>query len=364
MDSDRMQNSVSEMAKTFDGWHPNVIEALTVAQRENVHSAMLGFLLSDERLNVGSRLDLLRSLHDELMFEGELLAIDAETEWNHIDILVRLTFAGGESGWVAIENKLKSSEHGDQLDRYDVSLQSVKGTVLGKVMLSLTGETPRRGSHWRAASYDDLLRGLTHVARSAPDHESLRAYVDAVRRLVDARTLVQRSPHHATQAFSPTASVLDAGDGFGRFLHRGRMKMMLQRAWMCSVRDLIMAKLVASDWRASVGETHGAALLDIARVVTRDGGKVRIGVQIQYRTVKVFAHPDKYNADMAGAAGATDRVLAEVKDALGLPGKATNGKFRSFTQTGEVPAGRDPQEWADAVLERISVLESVPAAGL
>lgn len=71
------------------------------------------------------------------------------TEWDDIDVFVQVEAPGRTSGVIAIENKLKASEHDAQLARYDELL--VGRDVLAKIFLTLSGDPPESGKDWHAA---------------------------------------------------------------------------------------------------------------------------------------------------------------------------------------------------------------------
>ena len=92
---------------------------------EKVHSAVIGWMLSDKCEAFGqngleARSRLLQNIFkiDESEQISDFKSIKAIIEWKNIDILV-VTNSGEEDEkcWI-IENKIKSTQHSDQLNRY------------------------------------------------------------------------------------------------------------------------------------------------------------------------------------------------------------------------------------------------------
>src|SRR5690606_33214200 len=140
----------------------------TRAHRENVHSAILAWLLRSDDIPLEARWQLLTAVAGPLAYSPTKIA--TRTEWGtakakrrvcRLDILVEVSEnASATAGLVAIENKGKAGESDDQLRLYDESLETDGRRVLAKVFLSFVGEQPRRNPGWEAVPYERLLDGL------------------------------------------------------------------------------------------------------------------------------------------------------------------------------------------------------------
>ncbi len=86
--------------------------------------------------------------------------LSVDTEHEHIDVLLNTA-----SSLIAIENKIKSAEHDDQLVRYEEALRK-KAKSLKLIYLSLCPETAMHPS-WIYRTYADLHLALSpHVFNS------------------------------------------------------------------------------------------------------------------------------------------------------------------------------------------------------
>lgn len=149
----------------------NIFDALGIARMELRHSNFLGWLLNPrDSHQAGDSFcravlaDMLRSMPaDQRPSEFETLettnlgAVEVRREWRHIDLL--LDFRDLDL-LLVIENKIDSTEHSDQLDRYARTIASeFPGRHAIFVYLSATGETPS-SEVWHPYSYADLHRAL------------------------------------------------------------------------------------------------------------------------------------------------------------------------------------------------------------
>lgn len=137
------------------------------------------------------------------------------TEWDDIDVFVEVEAPGRTSGVIAIENKLKASEHDAQLARYDELL--VGRDVLAKIFLTLSGDPPESGKDWHAASYADLLGGLEQLKAACPNHRYLSDYFDVVLRAVAATRLISSVETYSAFALKEDDVAVSVSAGFVRY---------------------------------------------------------------------------------------------------------------------------------------------------
>ena len=90
-------------------------DKIGIADMEKVHSAVIGWLFSDEccALNKQQKSELLCSLFNVRPVQS-FNSFEVKVEYHDIDILI---ITDNNTCWV-IENKVKSSQHSNQLDKY------------------------------------------------------------------------------------------------------------------------------------------------------------------------------------------------------------------------------------------------------
>jgi hypothetical protein len=153
----------------------NIFDSLGIARVEIRHSNFLAWLLDPaESHGLGSLflkailMDLLRQapidkrpLSPIDLDGGELKGVEIRREWQNIDLLI----ACHEPHFViAIENKIDSGEHSDQLKRYKEQMLSDKPAKPMFVFLTREGKEPT-DTDWVKYSYADIHRVLERAKR-------------------------------------------------------------------------------------------------------------------------------------------------------------------------------------------------------
>src|SRR5262249_37928594 len=150
----------------------NIFDALRIVDREVKHSDFLAWLLDPNESHAQGGLFLRAILMDlfkkarengfkppvsPVELDGEeLRGVEVRREWRNIDLLIR---CHEPSFVIAIENKIKSGEHSDQLDRYREIVSTDFAGVAGMyVFLTVEGDEPSENakSDWVPYSYSDL----------------------------------------------------------------------------------------------------------------------------------------------------------------------------------------------------------------
>jgi len=152
----------------------NIFDALNIARVEIRHSNCLSFILDPAESHGQSHLflkallmDLLRSAPaasrplSPIEVDGtDLRGVEVKREWENIDLLIT---CHQPAFVIAIENKVDSSEHSNQLAKYKATVaKHYSGAKPLFVYLTPNGEEPSE-PEWVAYSYADLFRVLTRV---------------------------------------------------------------------------------------------------------------------------------------------------------------------------------------------------------
>lgn len=156
----------------------NIFDALRVERVEIRHSNFLAWLLDPAESHGQGSLFLKAILMDLLSqtppdqrplspveLDGEeLRGVEIRREWRHIDLLI---ICREPAVVIVIENKIDSSEHGPQLDRYHKIVIDQFSDVDKKLFVYLTvaGDSPSHQA-WCSYTYSDIHRVLSRVRRS------------------------------------------------------------------------------------------------------------------------------------------------------------------------------------------------------
>ena len=247
----------------------NIFDALDIIDVEIRHSNFLAWLLDPiESHNQGGLflrvflMDLLRQsdpaqrprgLSPITLDGGELRGVEIRREWRNIDLLIRCD----EPPFViAIENKIRSGEHSDQLSRYKKIVSEQFGDVPRQfVFLTPEGDEPS-DEDWTVYDYRSLhtvLRRVVDANRTAISDDVL-AFLEHYLRVLRSRLmddpqideLCQRIYQNHRQAidlifehggfgtsrFAHTIEQLVTNDSRFDFLNRGAQRVsFLPVAW-------------------------------------------------------------------------------------------------------------------------------------
>lgn len=155
----------------------NIFDALRVQNREIRHSNFLAWLLNPSESHGCSDLflkailmDLLRQMPastrplSPVELDGITLAeIEIRREWRDVDLLI---ISHDPDFVIAIENKIGSKEHSNQLERYKtVVKEHFDDQRSSYVFLTPEGDDPS-DEEWDVYSYADIHRVLTRVRRT------------------------------------------------------------------------------------------------------------------------------------------------------------------------------------------------------
>lgn len=180
----------------------NIFDALGVARAEIRHSNFLAWLLDPAESHGCGELflnavliDLLRETSrarrplSPLDLDGEQLqGVEIRREWRHIDLLIR---CASPRFVIAIENKIDSAEHSNQLERYrQIVDESFPREQCLFVFLTPDGEEAS-DEEWVSYSYRRLHAALLRARRTNEGSigEDVLAFLDHYLRLLESRMM-------------------------------------------------------------------------------------------------------------------------------------------------------------------------------
>ena len=182
----------SELCKLHEKLHrPNLFEATNIGRHEIRHSAFLAWLLTPTRPH-GLEDRFLQSLVDKLLEESaaatdsfdrsdvDLTAVDVVRESEEdIDILIKTR---DRHLVVCIENKIDSTAHSNQLDKYQRYVETTYGTTHDHRLfayLTPRGQTPpdgqcERPQDWIPLSYGTVVELLVDLLKDLAADANLK----------------------------------------------------------------------------------------------------------------------------------------------------------------------------------------------
>lgn len=166
----------------------NIFESIGAVRREIRHSDFLSFLLNPKESH---------GLHDvfikSILFDVvkgnrssvgispididllDLSNIEVRREWENIDILL-LSDAGNFV--CAIENKIDTTEHSNQLSRYESQVNaSFENYNKLFIYLTLDGSPPENNENWLSYSYQDIYEVLISILKESEGNIGQDIYI-------------------------------------------------------------------------------------------------------------------------------------------------------------------------------------------
>jgi len=183
----------------------NIFDALGIARVEIRHSNFLAWLL-DPAESHGQGSIFLKAVLMDLFKQApvdkrplspvdldglELRGVQVRREWRGIDVLI--TSRNPEFA-VAVENKIESGEHGNQLARYEGTIEQEFPDLpaQNRVFVFLTPEGEEASSeHWVPYSYGDLHRVLGRCCRANQGAigQEVRVFLDHYLHLIRSQSM-------------------------------------------------------------------------------------------------------------------------------------------------------------------------------
>jgi hypothetical protein len=156
----------------------NIFDALGIVRAEKTHSDFLAFILDPAESHGQSQLFLRAVLMDLLRAAPadrrplspieidrlDLRGVSIRREWNNLDLLI---VSQQPSFVIAIENKVDSGEHSDQLERYMRTVAKHFPAIRPLYVFLTPSGLEASHSDWLAYGYKDLYRALFRVIESS-----------------------------------------------------------------------------------------------------------------------------------------------------------------------------------------------------
>jgi hypothetical protein len=258
------------------------------AAMEKVHSQTLGWIFS---LRSHSATPFQESIGTYLLkkivgLESEIISIEIVTvEFNHFDLLIEWKKNGIDCTLI-IENKIKSSEHNNQLARYVEDMKSLieKDSSFQHyypyrqerhhyILLQLINEETLPAP-WQQLTYF----GLSKILRSALQQDNLlidagekimlEQYLDCISRLSETVNQFLLNPAQFSFVFSEGKTRKRTGSKFlnqyqtfsvTEYIKANQLETIIQKAFYFR----LMQEAVLRDKEFHIGESHGTAILDL-----------------------------------------------------------------------------------------------------
>ena len=276
-----------------------------VADMEKVHSAVIGWMFSDvcEALTSNQKSELLCGLFDVTPVQY-FDSFNVEVEHHNIDIIIVTEENTNQECWV-IENKIKSSQHSNQLDKY-VDIVQGKQVTIGHTthqiedykkmsqhfcFLTLVNEQPQcSNAEWENKTYRDFSNLLMKYSLSSTNADAviLHEYLQCITNLADVLDDFLNNHRDYPNVFTDGAMQKDpskkrhtnAKGKHAGFIAENGLETIFQKCFLSH----IMNKTKYFKIGFSILETHGVALAENKELIS--AGDEKLGIQFQNGTFK------------------------------------------------------------------------------
>ncbi|MCD8436013.1 PD-(D/E)XK nuclease family protein [Tenacibaculum dicentrarchi] len=265
-------------------------EYLGIADMEKIHSQILQWILSNDNKSLTS--------NQKNEFISDFLNIsnfhisEIITEYEKIDILIK-----SENEIVCIENKLKSSQHSNQLDRYKKSIQKKYKEVNTHFFFLTLIDENSNNSNWKNISYNKLLKSLQKLKIEKNTHGLiLLEYIDTLENFSTIISEFLKKPSDFINVFDDGSKTKhqkkkEIKNIKQRFISDNQLETIFQKMYLKKVANLLQLK----DFY--IVETHGNAILGvpIEKGVIIDGKSFNFGFDYQKGTFKTMCTSIDYD---------------------------------------------------------------------
>ncbi|WP_256010216.1 PD-(D/E)XK nuclease family protein [Desertivirga xinjiangensis] len=273
------------MSKSF-------FEYIGIADVERVHTQFLSWIISKDckAVDATEKASLLSGLFGA---DGsEITRI--YTERKGIDLVVETTTAV-----LIVENKLKSSQHSNQLGRYKLTAQELYPDVKKRYyFLTLIGE-PCTDSEWQKLTYKKLYECLISLKLKHDSNNTiiLEEYLSYLRKLVDVVDDFKTNTKSYDMVFLDGKKKKEDKIDFEyktdgeKFIAANQLETILQKSYLCSVAEIM------EECDVLVTDTRGDALINftLAEAIKVDGKDFRTIIQLQNDNIKfAFTTADRH----------------------------------------------------------------------
>ena len=279
-------------------------DRIGVADMEKIHSAVIGWIISDDckALTNQQKSELLCSLF-HVNPSQTFNSFVVEVEHHDIDILI----ITDNNTWWVIENKIKSSQHSNQLDKYYNIINGVPVKIGRKIQtiqdykqmkshycfLTLVGENPKCTNNvWVNTTYQSFsiaLKDALTNANSNNDSIILNDYLSCITNLAKALDDFIKNHQPYPDVFKDVANKKNRN---GNYIADNGLETIFQK---CFLSHIISKTQNYSDF--DISETHGVALAE-KKVVLPIKNNYKLGIQFQDGSFKAQILNERINANV------------------------------------------------------------------
>lgn len=270
-----------------------LFDSLMIADSERIHTQVLAWVLSLDDKKFPNKSGIFEALFGLENFNLENLYVG--TEINKIDLFID---SAGEQ--IIIENKLKSSEHSNQTDKYINEIPERFNNSEKRrhfFFLSLIKEEPKNVS-WKSISFEELKSSLNKM--NWPDGEKetvfIKEYIQSLGNLTEAFNSFIEDPKKIENVFTDGSKrkheKFPFDDPIKDYIRKNQLETIFQKAYL-----LNLASGMSLD-NFTIEESRGNASLNVfINEIKFDADIFHLNFQYQNNSMKIIlSHSDYKNS--------------------------------------------------------------------
>lgn len=243
-----------------------------MADMERVHSAVIGWMLSDECMafDIAVRSNILNNLFFGSDTDKVYTKIESHIEWEDIDILFETEDSQGNKDCWVVENKIKTSQHSNQLKKYEgIINEDYPNSNKHFAYLTLIGETANKNDQWINITYHKLVQLLFESLKdlqNSTDAVILKEYYYTIQQLDNAVQEFIKNPGNYPNVFTDgckSNKMKQYGTSelseLSRFIGMNNLETIFQKMYFTKVLDEVLDECSVPYEKWHVGETRGNA---------------------------------------------------------------------------------------------------------
>ena len=264
-------------------------EYLGIADMEKIHSQILQWILSEDNKSLNSNQ---KNKLIELFFEIQDFEItEIITEYEKIDILIK-----SSNSVICIENKLKSSQHSNQLEKYKKSIKNKYGEINSHFFFLTLIDENSFDKDWKNISYNKLLSSLLKLEiKENTDGLILLEYIKTLENFTKIIKDFIENPAEYKNVFIDGSKTKhqkkkEVKSEKQKFISDNQLETIFQKMYFKKVAEILNLK----DYY--IVETHGNAILGviIEKEILLNGKPFNFGFDYQKGTFKTMCVSSNY----------------------------------------------------------------------
>jgi hypothetical protein len=336
------------MKKTF-------FEYISMADSEKVHSQTIGWIFSNN-CNAISKQDKERILKNLISSKEKLNIEDVFIEIDDIDILIKCS-----SRLIVIENKVKISQHDNQLEKYEnyakekITKLNIDPQNISYIYLTLDKEKSNKNP-WIDVSYLELMGELNKYPKSESDDTVIfNQYLTTINKILNAINCAIDDKELRSWCFKNTrikkydllkqegeiqlfkGLKKDENLNNALYLIETGMIRLIQKIFYKRTLDSIDKKFLDSNFSfsefgASSSTGEGLIQLNFKELFFKYNDiKFNVGYQIQNQTIKINIAHELYNESKNEQLPPDFKeLLRKIKSELNFNGRISTGTTKAY----------------------------------